>query len=128
MGISREMKFERVAAIVSCLFLIMATWVALQNADLKEENRHLRDQLDNQQVCPEVRVTCDCPAYEEGFEDCEFVQGCDNFEMPYEDFQMMCSGFNDFDGTQACDPADIPPEELRVICAEFDMYGYVPGC
>lgn len=107
----------------------LVPYVVIQYMGLEDEAATLRGKLEGtQEVPPEIRVTCECPAYEEGFDDCEFVQGCDNFEMPYEDFRTMCSGFNDCDDLQACDPAEIPHEDLKVICAEFDMYGYVPGC
>lgn len=49
-------------------------------------------------VCPPVQVTCECPAYEQGWEDADFVRG--EIDDDY------CS-----------------PENLEQVCADFIEYG-----
>ena len=110
--------------------LVLAAYVGVMNAELKEENRALQGKLLEEQsepVCPDVYLTCDCPDYEEGFEDGEWVQGCENWEIPLEDLQIMCSGFESCK-PQVCDPVNMSHQDLTLLCDEFDSYRDIPGC
>jgi hypothetical protein len=70
---------------------------------LRFDNDRLRDELSRRSVDPiPVVVTCECPEYEEGWEDAEFVEGCA--------------------------PEEISVEELRDMCSDLEEYGYVPDC
>jgi hypothetical protein len=49
-----------------------------------------------------VELTCVCQDYEDGWEDAEYVSGCENEELDL--------------------------EEIEAMCAEFEEFGYAPGC
>ncbi len=51
-------------------------------------------------ACPPVQVTCECPSYEQGWEDADFVRG------DVEDESDYCS-----------------PENLEQVCSDFIKYG-----
>lgn len=116
-------------AVVGCAGILFSTVLVTQNSELREENLRLQERLNERQVCPDVMVTCDCPEYEEGYEDAEWVQGCDNLEIPWEELQDLCVGVNGCDKPQAaCDPSEMSQKDLEIICAEWSTYGYIPGC
>lgn len=52
----------------------------------------------------EVHVVCECPAYEDGWADAEYAQGCDPTEP------------------------ELTEDDLRGMCSELAEYGYVPDC
>jgi len=71
-----------------------------RNADLEKQ---LHETLLRQPVaCTPVEIVCECPDYEEGWDDAEYVSGCD--------------------------PEGIDVETLEVLCSELETYGYVPHC
>lgn len=87
--------------------LIMATVIVdlgTRNDALEEHVADLERRLRDAKAprCPDVLVTCECPDYEEGWEDAEFAEGCD--------------------------PDPIGIDELRAMCSELEAYGYVPDC
>ena len=71
---------------------------------IEKENVALKIKPWTPMSCPTVQVTCECPEYEEGWDDAQFAEGCDPSvnEMAIDD--------------------------IKLICAELDEYGYVPGC
>jgi hypothetical protein len=54
--------------------------------------------------CADVHVVCECPAYEEGWNDAEYAEGC----IPTE--------------------PELSEEDIRGMCNELEEYGYVAGC
>lgn len=75
--------------------------------ELEQKNDALESQLHAALVsqaseCAPVQVTCECPDYEEGWQDAEYVEGCETEEFSVED--------------------------LRHMCEELKTFGYVPGC
>lgn len=68
---------------------------------LRGENLNLRENR-SAGSCTPVDVSCTCPEYEQGWDDAEYVAGCE--------------------------PAEIPIEELEAICADLHEYGYAAGC
>lgn len=93
-----------IAAFLVCL-LGMGT---LRMHQLEHRNEvlenELREVLRSRSRCEPVQVTCTCPDYEEGWEDAQYVDGCD--------------------------PAwdEMSADDLRLICSELETYGYVPSC
>jgi hypothetical protein len=70
---------------------------------LRLDNVRLRDELSRRALEPlPVVVTCECPDYEEGWEDSEFAEGCN--------------------------PEPISLEEMRTMCSDLEEYGYEPDC
>lgn len=77
--------------------------------ELESKNEVLESQLheallDRGDGCPSVHVTCECPEYDEGWDDAQFAEGCDP------------------------DMSEIAIDDLRLMCDELDSYGYIPDC
>jgi hypothetical protein len=87
-------------------FLALAIIAALSWTLLvmEKENMALKIKPWTPISCPAVAVTCECPEYEEGWDDAQFAQGCDPSAQ------------------------EMPIDDIKLICAELDEYGYVPGC
>lgn len=94
-----------VAFMAPFVFVMLGAWIwnlQVQLGLVQHENAQLHERLHEQVTCAPVHVTCDCPDYEEGWDDAEYVEGCNPEEFSVEDFQVMCDDLN--------------------------QYGYVPGC
>jgi hypothetical protein len=51
----------------------------------------LQEKLADREVCPDVHVTCNCPEYEEGWDDAEFAEGCTADSFTYSELETMCA-------------------------------------
>ena len=65
--------------------------------DLEMKNGILESQLHEallrpEGMCPAVYVACECPEYDEGWDDAQFAEGCDPDlnELPIEDLRTIC--------------------------------------
>jgi hypothetical protein len=94
-----------VAFLAPFVIATLGCWVWNLQAQLdlvRYENAALQEKLQPQVACAPVHVTCECPDYDEGWEDSEYMEGCE--------------------------PEELDVEDLRVICDELNQYGYIPGC
>lgn len=83
--------------------LIAVGWnlhTRLQNPPL--EKQQLREILRSQMTCAPVRVICECPSYDEGWEDALFVEGCDPDAVSLGDVELLCSEFNEYGYAPHC--------------------------
>lgn len=89
-----------VLVILGCWIWSLQTQIDL----LQYRNDQFQELLKPQAACTPVQVACVCPDYDEGWEDAQFVEGCD--------------------------PAlgEIPIEDLRAMCSEMEAYWYAPSC
>jgi hypothetical protein len=94
------------AIMVIATVTILAMTLRIQM--LEQEKEELHEQLHEAHAAPDrctpVHVTCECPDYEEGWEDSQYAEGCDPRAS---EFSM---------------------DDLEIMCAEFDVHGYIPGC
>lgn len=74
--------------------------------ELETKNDVLESQLREGLVgaCSPVHVTCECPDYEEGWDDAQHAEGCDP------------------------GVSDMSFEDLALVCDQLEEYGYVPSC
>jgi len=104
-----ETKFPyRLSAAIMVISSVLVLMTTLRIQMLEKEKEELHEQLHEAQEAPDrctpVQVTCECPDYDEGWDDAQFSEGCDP------------------------DMSELPIEDLRAICADLESYGYVPGC
>lgn len=98
-----------IAFVAPFVLITLGTWIwnlQVQTDQLRHRNDQLYELLQqpSQLECPMVAVVCECPDYDEGWEDAQFAEGCDP------DLGSMDIG------------------ELQGICDELNSYGYVPSC
>jgi len=94
---------------VAAAFVIVTIGSSWRLQKLQDDNDVLEAQLHEALLhqggsCAPVQVTCECPEYDEGWEDAQFMEGCDP------------------------DMGEIPIEDLQVMCADLENYEYIPGC
>jgi len=97
------MKFSHLTAAVFVVSLF-TIWTFRMH-ELEDRNNVLEQQLHEsllRQSQEPVQVTCVCPEYDEGWDDAEYVSGCD--------------------------PEEIDIEMLEGMCSELETFGYVPRC
>jgi len=98
-----------VAFLAPFLLVFLGNWVwslqvQIEGLQYRNGQLHERLQVQPQIECPNVSVTCECPEYDEGWDDAQFSEGCDP------------------------DINEMGIDELRIICDDLDSYGYIPGC
>lgn len=105
----------RALMLLSTVAIVSGLGASWKIAALRAENLQLRRQV-HQAIesrpppeCPVARVVCECPAYEQGWDDAEVAGGCDP-------------------GAEGCDLESLDDETLETICGELGLYGYVPRC
>lgn len=78
---------------------------------LQRENEYLREQLEKERerpLSPIVRVVCECPDYEDGWDDAE---------------SMMVQAEE-----CVCREGELSDDDIKSMCADLEEYGYVPAC
>lgn len=85
------------------LFASMEWRSAEKQKELLEERIRFMEMRDLLDARP-THVVCECPAYEDGWDDAEVAEGCSPTEI------------------------SISEEDLREMCSELEEYGYVPDC
>ena len=96
-----------VAFLAPFVIVTLGCWIwnlQVQNELLQHRNDQLRELVQPQVACAPVHVTCECPEYDEGWDDAQFAEGCDP------------------------DMTEMDIDALRIVCEELDSYGYIPGC
>jgi len=96
-----------VAFLAPFVIITLGSWIwnlQTQVDHLKTQNTQLHESLQTQAECPMVNVVCECPEYDEGWDDAQYAEGCDPRA------------------------SEMSIEDLQVMCAEIETYGYVPGC
>jgi len=98
-----------VAFVAPFVFVTMGCWVwnlQTQNDLLQYRNDQLHEmiQKSSQLECPMVAVTCECPEYDEGWDDAQFSEGCDTSlsEFSFEELRLMCDDLDSYDQTPGC--------------------------
>ena len=89
-----------VTLVAPFVILMLGAWVWKLHTELQIEQLRVQD-LQEERV--PVQVSCVCPAYEDGWDDAEYVEDLD------------CEGGHDI-------------EDLRLMCVELEEFGYVPDC
>lgn len=103
-----ENKFAyRLSAAIMVIPALVVFALTLRVQMLETEKEDLYQQLHEAHAepdrCTPVHVTCECPEYDEGWEDAQHAEGCEP------QLGMTIDG-------------------LQIMCADLDMYEYVPGC
>jgi hypothetical protein len=79
-----------VRAVTGFIGLGIALVGVLHILGLQAKVTELQGKLADREVCPDVQVTCNCPQYEEGWDDAEFSRGCTPESFTYEELENMC--------------------------------------
>jgi len=103
-----ENKFAyRLSAAIMVVSAVVVLALTLRVRMLEKEKEDLYEQLHEVRAdparCAPVHVTCECPEYDEGWEDAQHAEGCEP------QLEMSIDG-------------------LRIMCDDLDMYEYEPGC
>ena len=103
------MKFPYLAGAAAVVYVLTILGLSLRIELLEVQNGELESQLHDVLVksptaCPAVLVTCECPNYDAGWDDAEYLEGCgpDMNELSLEDLMIMCAGFDVDDHIAGC--------------------------
>lgn len=104
-----ENKFHyRLTAAIMVISTVVIFALTLHIQQLERDKEELHQQLHESHMAPDrctpVHVTCECPEYDEGWDDAQFAEGCD----------------------PSVTEMDI--DDLRILCDELDSSQYIPGC